>query len=66
MVILGGPVQQAAQFEIVGVEDIAVQQHQLRSLNALEVVQAQAVDVDEFAGRRIVAFGGALFLQPVR
>jgi hypothetical protein len=53
---LGKPVDDTAEFEIPDHAAIAVNQHDDRSGAAVDVMQPHAVDIDEFALRRIVAF----------
>jgi hypothetical protein len=56
-VLLRGHIEEAARCEILHHAAIAVQQHERLALSALDIVQTHAVDFDEAAGRRIVAFG---------
>ena len=45
------------EFEILDHAAIAVQQHERLACAAFDIVQTNAADFDEPAGRRIVAFG---------
>ena len=56
-VIFGEEVEDAAQHEIPCHCPVAVQQHDHRSRAALYVMQPDPVDRDEFAFRRVAAFG---------
>ena len=58
-VIAGQPVHQAAGDEVRMRHGIAMDQHDRRAFAALDVVQVNAVNVDEAAGRRVVALGPA-------
>ncbi len=55
-VMFGGSVEQAGGDEILGVDTVAVQEHQDRAAAALQIVQAHAVDLDELALRRMFPF----------
>ena len=52
----GDPVEHATPDIVLGSDDIAVQEHDRRSIALLDVVQPDAIDGDELAGGRVVMF----------
>src|SRR5215212_487296 len=56
-VVLGGHVDKAARLEILDHAAIAVQQDQWFAFASLNVMDANPADLEEMAGRRILALG---------
>jgi PAS domain S-box-containing protein len=56
IVVPGGQVDQPARFEILDHAAVAVQKHQWLAVASFHVVQPDAVDIKELAGRRIIVF----------
>jgi hypothetical protein len=56
-VLLGSNVDQTARLEILDHAAVAVQQDERLAAAALYIVQSDAIDVHEPAGRRIIALG---------
>lgn len=54
-VVLRSQLDQAARFEILDHASVSVKKNQRSALAALDIVQANALDIDEVAGWRVVA-----------